>query len=241
MELLRDDLQNLLSRTPRDVRNLLKTFPHPLYLAGGFVRAIISGEDVSDIDLFGPDKETLRLAALTLAQQRHGRIHETKNAFTVLTADRRSPVQFIHRWTFENATQLVDSFDFTVAKAAVWFSNKIAIDQVGDVTLAEQRATWTSYIDDLFYPDLAARRLRYCSPVRVEELGGSLLRVRKFLTRGYTIQVPSLAAVVARAATDIRSDDETFVAAVIEGRLREVDPLAIIDGLEPEGEEEVHK
>ena len=36
---------------------------------------------------------------------------------------------------------------------------------------------------DEFYPDLAARRLVYTAPVRDEEAGGSLLRVRKFIER----------------------------------------------------------
>ena len=38
-----------------------------------------------------------------------------------------------------------------------------------------------------FYPDLAARRLVYTSPLRNEDAGGSILRVLKFYQRGYRI------------------------------------------------------
>ena len=62
-----------------------------------------------------------------------------------------------------------------------------------------------------------------------------MLRVRKFLKRGYSIQAGSLAGVIARlvSSLDFRGGyDEKDAAKVITGLLREVDPLRIVDGVE---------
>ena len=94
----------------------------------------------------------------------------------------RSPVQFIHRWTFDNAHALIASFDFTIAQSAIWFEN----------------GEWQSITTPSFYDDLQDKRLVYTFPDREEEPGGSLLRVLKFLRRGYDISPENLAKVIAR-------------------------------------------
>ena len=69
----------------------------------------------------------------------------------------------------------------------------------------------------------------------------SLLRVGKFLARGYNIQPPALAGVIARRVSGIKPGkvdmkDEKAVGVIIESLLCQVDPLTIIDG-EPIAEE----
>ena len=72
-----------------------------------------------------------------------------------------------------------------------------------------------------------------------------MLRVIKYIKRGYNIQVPSLAGVVARfiAGLKISNDsisiidsvehiNETWAAPILMALLREVDPLAFVDGIE---------
>lgn len=44
----------------------------------------------------------------------------TDNAFTIITQGRK-PVQFIHRWTFNDPLEVAVSFDFSIAAAAVWY------------------------------------------------------------------------------------------------------------------------
>lgn len=218
-ELLEEDLHRVLCRLPRDVVKLLRKKPG-LYLGGGFVRSCIAGEPVSDIDLFGPSKEMLESTAKDFALDRKARIHETGNAFTVLTPGRMA-VQFIHRWTYSEPKSLLDSFDFTIAQAIIWWH-----------TGAER---WSSFISPFYYADLASKRLRYLSPQRHEDAGGSLLRVRKFLSRGYHIEAPSLAKVVARFARGVKQIGdlkEEWLGTVMTGLLREVDPLRVVDGLE---------
>ncbi|MCU1282316.1 MAG: hypothetical protein JWM53_5862 [bacterium] len=225
MQSLREiDAHFVLSRVPRDVRALAKA--ESLFIAGGFIRSTIAGEKPSDVDLFGPSREALELHALKFAQTRECRYHATENAFTVLSGS-RLPVQFIHRWLYpageEGALKLLAEFDFTVAQAALWYEAK-----------GTSEGRWRSLVSDDFYADLAARRLVYTHPNRPEDAGGSILRVRKFLARGYNIQPLSFAGVISRLALSVRWDEVTTEAQatkVIAGLLREVDPLMVVDGV----------
>ncbi|HBA72305.1 MAG TPA: hypothetical protein DCZ63_09000 [Geobacter sp.] len=216
-ELTVQDLSLVVSRLPKDVVKMIKE--RGLILGGGFIRATIAGEKPSDIDLFGKSKEQLEAAARALADDRfRAKFHETKNAFSVFSGV-RMPVQFIFRWLFDTPDACMSSFDFTVAQAAVWFEDE----------------HWHSVCHAQFYSDLAARRLTYTSPIRNEDAGGSLLRVRKFLARGYNIQAQSLAAVTARLFMAVewgKIQTEEDASLILCGLLREVDPLTVVDGID---------
>lgn len=194
-------------------------------VAGGFIRSCITGEQVNDIDVFTDDKEHARLMALELNTRIGKKMIETENAFTVI--GEYVPVQFIHRWTFKEPSEVVASFDFTIASAAVWISSEYD---------AQRHPILESICDDSFYQDLAAKRLIYRSPVRNEDAGGSLLRLLKFYQRGYRSPLESTAAVMARMAAAIDNGrlaglmagenltSEQAIAKVFTGMLREVDP-----------------
>lgn len=216
------DLNYVVHRIPKDVRDLLQA--HKLFVGGGFIRETIAGgDDVRDIDLFGTSKDALQaIAALFTSGRKGAAQHKTDNAITILCPP-RMPVQFITRWTFAEAETLVKSFDFTVCQAVIWYD--------------QSARAWRSMVGDGFYQDLAARRLVYTFPVREEEAGGSLMRVVKFLKRGYTVQAATLGGVIARVVVKVReshlSTTEHGTAQVITGLLHEVDPLLVVDGLEP--------
>jgi hypothetical protein len=212
-----DDLHLVVAHIPQDVRKLMTTFP--LILGGGFIRSIIAGEEVQDIDLFGGNIDYLNSHADQLTRSRESdntRKHHTPNAITVVSLGRMT-VQFITRWLFDDPVILMQSFDFSVCRAAIMY----------------REGKWTSCIDPDFYSDLAARRLVYRYPQRDEDAGGSMLRVRKFLMRGYNIQPHSLAGVIARLTSSIVArGGEVQYAEDIEKRLVEVDPVLLIDGVD---------
>jgi len=224
-ELTRNDLRYVVTHLPRDIRTLLTENACKLYVGGGFVRATIAGETPSDIDLFGSDPAALDAMAVLLSSRRPGsKLHRSKNAITLITPDRLM-VQFITRWTFDNARDLVASFDFTICQAAIYRGGHLSNDP------------WCSAVGAGFYHDLAGRRLVYTSPVRIEEAGGSLLRVIKYVKRGYSIQVDSLGRVVARLSTAVKpgttlAQTEEGLGTVMAGLLREVDPSLVVDGFE---------
>jgi len=208
MELLKEDLRWCLIRLPKPIFNLMNERGKAVMLAGGFIRACISNEKINDIDLFTSTKDKAELYAQLLAAD-GGRVITTDNAFTVVGKGKHT-IQIIHRWLFNEPADVLPSFDFTIAKAIIWFD-----------------VEWKSLCDDRFYPDLAAKRLIYCSPKREEEAGGSLLRVLKFYQRDYRIPLDSLAAVISRLMTGVEvreGESEESIAGVITGLLHEVDP-----------------
>jgi len=250
-ELARYDFQWCLRRTLQRVLELLQDKPGAVFVGGGFVRAVIANEPVNDIDLFTTDKDSATAAARFLLSLKEGedagrKIHETDNAFTVKGL--RIPVQIIHRWTYTTPEQLMASFDFTIAMAGFWWEKTgedlliPRLGQSGEASSTIQKVgKWHSICDDHFYEDLAAKRLRYTSPQRNEDAGGSMLRVLKFYQRGYRIPLDSLGAVMARLvdAVDLKGievlgdgKDSSLIASTTEqrwakiltGLLREVDP-----------------
>lgn len=224
MQLYPEDIQRVVTSLPKDVVSLLKKNTN-LFLAGGFIRAKIAGEPPNDIDIWGSSEEQLGAVAELLAAQRQVRAMKTSNAYTII-ANGRVPVQFITRWVFDEPEKCCESFDFTIASAAIWYS------PVG----------WQSYCHERFYRDLASKSLVYMSPVRNEDAGGSFMRLQKFIAKGYRISPGNLAKVTTRLLQGIRYDDflkksEEWQTQVILGMLREVDPLTVVDGIELEDEE----
>lgn len=252
------DLFFIRNRLPRDVRDILvkygaerrtvareeskssfdyKADDAKLFLAGGFIRSVIAKEEVNDVDLFASDKSLANQVANDLADKFKSRVYSSDNAYTV----RAKPytLQVIHRWTFPSPKECVDSFDYTVARAAVWAT------QHYDLKGEPSCATWDSVCDEGFYEDLAARRLVYRHPIREEAAGGSLLRLLKFYRRGYTAPLDTVAAVMARmtmkvdpvkieqaldvglASDEYAKAKEAQIAKVLLGLLHEVDPNSV--------------
>lgn len=203
-------------RLPLLLRELMAEQQEKLIVAGGFIRSVIAQEPVTDIDCFVQSQSDgealagrLNLSANGTAKQ----VWESDNAYSVHLPNGQPMVQFIHRWTYSNPNQILESFDFTIAMAALWTK--------------ERRIVSACHPD--FYQDLAAKRLVYTQPQRNEDAGGSILRVLKFYQRGYRIPLDSLGAVVARLTKAVRWDqvnpsDEVRVGEIITGLLREVDP-----------------
>ena len=234
-----NDINWCLHRLPKRVKALMQEYAGQLVMAGGFIRACIANEHINDVDLFPASKELAQVMALKLAGGDLKSVYETENAYTV---SRHLPmsVQFIHRWIFAQPEEILPSFDFTIAQAAIWFE-ALARDENGKVVDGE----WKSLCSAQFYPDLAAKRLVYLQPIRNEDAGGSMLRVLKFYQRGYRIPIDSLGQVISRLMTGVDISrihteqkkfdkdseipglvfDEQQLSKVVTGLLREVDPL----------------
>lgn len=237
------------NRLPREVRDLLIEYgaedrpdqsyaPPQVFLAGGFIRSVIAGETVNDIDLFAKDKATAEAVANDLGKRFGRSVRSSDNAYTIF--GKPYMIQVIHRWTFDDPEKCVESFDYTIARAAVWAEKHYIAPFPREVN----HHTWTSKCDDDFYADLAAHRLVYRSPIREEAAGGSLLRLLKFYRRGYRSPLDTLAAVMARMVMQVRSDaiaatvaldhaqgiensEERQIAKVLLGLLHEVDPNSV--------------
>lgn len=241
-------------RCPKALLHTMKAaMPGKIFVGGGFLRSIVSGEAVNDVDVFVSSKENALTLARTLAIRKMHLVRKTEVdgivtirplLFTELnknqvqqvergiyTTDNAytltgfSPsIQIIHRWVFDAGNLVAASFDFTCCAAAFWWDG----------------AAWRSYCDERFYCDVASKRLVYRAPERNEDAGGSMLRVLKYYQRGYRIPLDSLAKVIARLVkgvdfaklTRVEYDgterreviNEYDFGVIIAGLLREVDP-----------------
>ncbi len=216
MKLDYNDLRWAVQLLPKKLRNIMQSpdWSGKIFVGGGYLRSTISNEKINDIDLFVNSKKDAELLAYKLSENK-SELHKTENAYTIKD---KIPIQIIHRWVFQHPEDVSNSFDFTVSCAVIYCNVE-----------SENKYNYDSFCDDRFYIDLAAKRLIYRSPVRNEDAGGSMLRVLKYYQKGYRIPLDSLGAVIARLikSLDINKVDinnETQVAHVLTGLLREVDP-----------------
>lgn len=222
------DLQWCLRRCPRLLLVAMKKHGAKIIVAGGYIRSCIANEHINDVDVFMPSLLEAEGLAMELCDGDQKRVHKTENALTLRGFS--IPIQIIHRWTFTNPSDCIKSFDFTIARSAFW--NTGDVGKEGEP--GHRKGEWLSECDASFYPDLAGKRLRYTEPVRIEEAGGSMLRVLKFYQRGYRIPLDSLGAVIARLMSGVENwdewrlvdgkIDERHLGKVLSGLLREVDP-----------------
>lgn len=210
-ELDHHDLSFAVLRLPYKLKEIMKdpTWQNAVFVGGGYIRSVVSGDKINDIDVFVKSEKEAELLAYKLDTDKRG-IHKTDNAYTVKG---KPAIQIIHRWVFEKPEDVSNSFDFTVCCAVIAYDGG-----------------WKSFCDERFYRDLAARRLVYRSPVRNEDAGGSMLRVLKYYAKGYRIPLDSLGCVIARLVKEIDTNlidikDEQETSKIITGLLRVVDPL----------------
>jgi len=194
---------------PKVIKDVMKH--NKVFVGGGFITSIVTGNPINDIDLFVPSKELAETLVYSLKTE-VDKTHKSDNAITIIR-DGKPAIQIIHRWVFDNLEDMAKSFDFTISCAGL---------SVND-----------SYCDDNFYQDLSAKRLIYRHPIRNEDAGGSMLRLLKYYRKGYTAPLNSIAGVVTRMVKDIDfgkvdPKDEDRLTKVITGLLIEVDPNAVV-------------
>ncbi len=210
MKLGKHDFIWAIQRMPENLKTVMKEewWHNNVFVGGGYLRAIVAGEKVNDIDVFVKSEKDAELLAYKLCYDKKD-VHKTDNAFTIKG---KTVIQIIHRWVFEKPEDVANSFDFTVCCAVIHFDG----------------SKFDSFCDDNFYIDLASKRLVYRIPVRNEDAGGSMLRVLKYYQKGYRIPLDSLAAVIARLIKSLKPEldiqNEFETSKVLTGLLREVDP-----------------
>ena len=150
---------------------LMKDNPGGIFISGGFPVCSLIDSPISDIDIFGRDRVSLFEAARVygLYSPRH-LMEPTK--YTVSVNGKIGRVQFVVKEIYQSAQACIDSFDFSVCQAAIWFEN----------------GEWQTTCSPHFYHDIKARRLRFVNQERVNESpGASLWRAAKYAERGFKL------------------------------------------------------
>jgi hypothetical protein len=177
-----------VERLPKFVIDTLEYYGGKVIVAGGFLRSVIAGEPVKDIDLFVDNQITAENIVVDFTREGGRSVTRTANAITLrfsgdgVTATKHEPpIQIITRWTYTKPEDVIASFDFTIAQAGLWFDGE-----------------WKGVCSKTFMVDLSLKQLVYTSPLRNEDCAGSLCRVLKFVKRGYNIDTKNMSAVITR-------------------------------------------
>lgn len=182
-------IKAILAKLPNGTAYQLQHYPKELFLAGGAIRAILNNEVINDVDLFAASEASASGAAnFFKCGNTTEQLFVTANAYTV--KDVTPHVQIVRREFYSTAKAVLDSFDFSVCKAALWWDDG-----------------WKSLTDVQFFDDLEQQKLTYCSPAG-QDPRDSLLRTLKFHARGYTIDARSLARIVVQTVQKI---DNRFI------------------------------
>ena len=78
------DLRFCVLRIPKNVRTIMqdKQWSNQMFIAGGFIRSVITNEKINDIDIFVSTVEKAELLAYKLCKDKKD-IIKTDNAYTV--------------------------------------------------------------------------------------------------------------------------------------------------------------
>jgi hypothetical protein len=98
MKLDPQDIKFAYMRLPKKLKKLMldKEWHNKIFIGGGFIRAIIAGEKINDVDLFVTNPLDAKLIAYALADSKQD-IYTTNNAITIRG---HLPIQIITRWIF---------------------------------------------------------------------------------------------------------------------------------------------
>lgn len=174
----------IVDTLPEVVRFMMKS--GNLILAGGYIRDLFLGERPKDIDLFGNIDKIVELTSILHQSPWSGslkwiRASDDKYVHTAFFRDIPFPVQMVAA-PIETLTpeSLLERFDFTI--------NQVAMN------LSDEKLT----MSPRFTQDLISRNLVFndhSSPIR--GFGPTLLRVLKFVRKGFVIDSHSLARIIA--------------------------------------------
>src|SRR5690606_19180153 len=122
MKLAYHDLRMAVQRLPKKLRNLMENpiWYNSIFVGGGYIRSIIAGEYINDIDVFITDERHIDSIANALAYKAND-IYKTQNAITIRG---KIPIQIITRWKFLKPEDVADSFDFTICCAVIYCNKK---------------------------------------------------------------------------------------------------------------------
>lgn len=192
MTLHPDFVRLIVKHLPDELHNLLVEYGSGLMIGGGYCRDIITGATPKDIDIFATSEKVFRDATESLDWKDLYVTRRTANAQT-FTAEDRIEIQFITRVYYEDHEDAIQSFDFSVCQVAVYF----------DRCFEE----WVGICTPEFMEDLPNFRMRYMAPERDEDPGASVLRMMKFVARGWKISEADIARVVGRFVSRLSDPD----------------------------------
>lgn len=190
--LTNEQVAKVAGELPGAVRGLIAQSPGELYLAGGFIASVLTGETPRDVDLFCAQSARSRILK---------RMHDdgwalqsiTKKSHTFVVdgqgREESVDVQLITSRDFREPEDVL-KFDFVHCEAAIWMGGD-------DGTDPESYCTGAVYRDAIATKELIPDNLS--NPIHTAD------RMRKFLERGWTITPGNLSFILAAVAKEVNA------------------------------------
>lgn len=187
LKLRPNHVSKAVEKLPEFVVGILKQYGKDVIVAGGFLRSIAQNEEIHDVDLFVTGKELAEKIGEELKVTNH-KLRTTPKSYYVKT----DPiVQVIHKFVYPTVEELIESFDFTIACAAIWWDK--------DKNTWDSYCLGTEFYNETYYWDLEGKALVFRYPDREDDAMSGVLRMLKFAKMGYHIPKETVAGVVGRA------------------------------------------
>jgi hypothetical protein len=202
------DFAEVLNALPPDIKIQLQLNPNKAFLAGGFIRDIVAGDEPNDIDIFVKGEAFAAQLCAEYAQDR--KTFKTGLAWNVEAKEGEYAVQYIYALPpWGDAWDILSKFDFRMSQAALWFDDRVYDGSYDENSEGDTyRKDWNHCCIDGFYQDVEKRELKL-SP-RMSLLQGnlrSLVRALKFAARGWTLDKENLVAIL-KAYDNTKSEKE---------------------------------
>lgn len=183
------DLKRVIYALPDEVVELMRRHPREVIVAGGFIRAIVAGEAVRDVDAFFAQERGVKSWTDDV-----GLKYEEKEKHLCVEADGGSPeIQLIWSYPYKEPYEVPDSSDYTVVKAAVWFE---------DGEGKKKDSKFIGICHEYFYRDIARKMLVYICNRDVERVE-SIPRLLKYTSYGYSIDPDSLSELIVKTCLSL--------------------------------------
>jgi hypothetical protein len=182
-ELDPEDIKRVVSSLPAQISKGLRAYKDSVCIAGGYIRSIISNEPVNDIDVFITEKGLTTKKFVEYGPEYSYSQNTTRNSGDredIIAVEEGQTIEIMNHYAGSGVNGILENFDYTVAMAAIWWDGKM----------------WQSSCHYMFYQDLASKRIRFLRPESERQGAREILRLLKYIQRGYTIDRPSLAQVI---------------------------------------------
>ena len=149
-----------------------------VYLAGGAITSIFTGQKVNDLDFYcSSAEERDRLESLLKETYGYKVACDSANAVTLVKHLKKKSyvVQIIKRFYFDTPAECLKSFDFTVVQGLYDFGQGKFV------------------VSDRYFKDLAARKLVYTNTSHYPIC--ALYRTKKYQQRGYSLSGATMIAI----------------------------------------------
>lgn len=184
-----DDIKRVVYILPDKVTEMMRRYPGEVVLAGGFIRSVIGREMIHDADIFVKSESKAKTYTNVVGLEGTTR---DKNITIEPGKHNDMEIQVIWRYPYEHPYNILEGFDYTTVKAAIWFDE-------GD---KNRKPNFVSICHERFYRDLA-RKLLVCDCERNAERVQSIPRLLKYISYGYSIDPKNLAEVVVKTCLSL--------------------------------------